>query len=102
MRELKTLGIRTPENDKFLRFFSMVQDAAKEKKSVFFLDSGEGNEITDDDINAEDLTGWLIPSDKADSFSQIYTSFKELDKFDDFYVFVSWKKKDSKFIINFS
>ena len=54
------VGLRTQENMKFLAFFKLVQEAASELNSVFFLDSGEGNLFKDDNIECEDLSGWLI------------------------------------------
>ena len=32
------LGLRTQETNKFILFFELVQEKAKEKESVFFLD----------------------------------------------------------------
>ena len=43
------LGLRTQETNKFILFFELVQEKAKEKESVFFLDSGDGNEFRNRD-----------------------------------------------------
>ena len=45
MQELFQQGLRTQENSKFLSFWKIVQEEASKRDSVFFLDSGEGNEI---------------------------------------------------------
>ena len=51
MQELFQQGLRTQENSKFLNFWKIVQEEASKRNSVFFLDSGEGNEIETPEIN---------------------------------------------------
>lgn len=105
MQELFPQGLRTKENEKFLNFWKIVQEEASKLDSVFFLDSGEGNEIETNEINAEDLSGWLIPKNQANEFDSLYKSFNNeiiSKSFDDFYKIASWQKKDNSFSVTFA
>ena len=84
------VGLRTQEDDKFVKFFSLVQDIARGSNSVFFLDSGEGNEIITSEFEGEDLFGWLIPNEKSEEFKREYLSFDVSEKWDPFFKFANW------------
>ena len=65
------MGLR--ENDptvdeRFLKYFSIVQSAAAERGSVFFLFCGEDHDLITDEIDCQDLSGWFIPEDDAEDF----------------------------------
>ena len=67
------LGIRVEDdaNDKkFMRFFDVIQRAAKEQGCVFFSYSGESHELINDKFDGEDLSGWLIPISEAEEFNK--------------------------------
>ena len=85
-------GLRTQENDKFIRFFKLVQAEAAKKKAVFFADCGQGDVFENKHIECEDMCGWLIPEAMAEEFTPLFmdNSEKQHD-FDDFYVFVDYK-----------
>ena len=105
MQELLPQGLRTQENSKFLSFWKIVQEEASKRDSVFFLDSGEGNEIETPEINAEDLSGWLIPKDQANEFDVLFKSFDNDNiskKFDDFYMIASWQKRHDSISVKFA
>ena len=98
-------GLRTQEDDSFQKFFGIVQSAADELGCVFFLDTGEGREFDISGIKGEDLSGWLLPKDKADGFEKIWEKFKPIpsDTDDAFYRFASWADTGSGHItITFS
>lgn len=89
----KIQGLRTQENDKFLNFWKIVQSEAEKQNSVFFLDCGDGNEMTTDEFNAEDLFGWLVPNNKVSNFEALFDNFLDEDindMFDDCYKSVTW------------
>lgn len=92
---MEMLGLRTQESEKFNTFFSAVQDAAKKEKKIFFLDAGDGNEFSTDEMEGEDLLGWLIPEDQAEDFASEFENFKEAEEWDDFYVTVDCSMEDS-------
>lgn len=95
-------GLRTQENTKFLEFFKQVQAAAAKKNAVFFLDSGEGNLFENETIECEDLSGWLIPDDKAEEFEETFMANNEIkDKWNEFGTFVSWRMDGESLIVTF-
>lgn len=90
------VGLRTQEDSKFLNFWEIVQKSANSIGKVFFLDCGEGNCFEDNNIECENLTGWLIDIQKANEFEKVFNSDEHInDKWSDFLAFASWKK-DSK------
>ena len=44
------VGVRTRENDKFLKFWAIVQNEAQKSNKTFFLDCGDGQEYEDENI----------------------------------------------------
>ncbi len=64
-------GLPEPEGDKFLRFFTLVQEAAKEQGAIFFLETGDGHDFENDDLDGADLFGWVIQEAEADEFETI-------------------------------
>ncbi len=91
-------GLRTQETNKFEKFFAIVQDAARKKNCVFFLDSGDGREFETDSLEGEDLMGWLIPSDKATEFTKEWETGDVSDEWSDFYVWATWENADHPII----
>lgn len=60
-----------------------------------FLDCGEENCFEDDNIECENLTGWLIDIDKSNEFEVIFKSFSNIDDvWNDYLAFVAWHKND--------
>lgn len=90
-------GLRTQENDKFKRFFSLVQKEAEKKNAVFFSDCGQGDVFENNQFECEDLCGWLIPTEQVKDFEPLFRKDdKRQHDFDDFYVSVDFKVKDDK------
>ena len=96
MREL-----RTQEGNKFKKFFEIIRKEAKKRKSVFFVDCGEGREVFTEDIEGEDLSGWLIPEDKADIFQAEFDAGYVSEKWNDYVFFAIWKKEEDGISIAF-
>lgn len=94
-------GLRTQESKKFVRYFSIVQNKALEKKSVFFLDSGDGKEFETDEMEGENLQGWLVPFERVEEFESKWLKKEEDDKFIDFFCFVEWEKTENNIEIKF-
>lgn len=84
------VGLRTQEGSEFLRFFGLVQAEAEKRKSVFFLECGEGNEFSGDGIEGEDLRGWLIPAEDADEFEKVWLNGDPGDEWEDNIVWAVW------------
>ena len=56
----------------FVRYFSIVQDAAKRLGCVFYLWSPEARDGQVGDVWCEDLSGWLVPAHDADAFEDVW------------------------------
>ena len=81
-------GLRTQatESKAFLRFFELVQEAANDLESVFFLDTGDCKDIPYKDMELDDLFGWLVPRDKASSFERAFLNEMHPSEGDEFLI----------------
>lgn len=95
-------GLRTQEGQKFEKFFALIQNEAMNEKKVFFLDSGEGQEFETDEMEGENLSGWLVPVKEADEFEKQFIK-RDIDeeKWDDFYSFARWSWSNRQIKITF-
>lgn len=97
------LGLRTQEDDGFMRFMKIVEDEAAERNSVFFLDTALGDEISLGNIEGDNCTGWLIPKDKVDSFNEIFKSGNiDPREWDKYYVVAEPSIENDSFFIRFN
>lgn len=94
-------GLKTPEGDKFIAFFKLVQEEAKKLHSVFFLECGEGNDFSADHIEGEDLRGWLIPEEQADRFERIWLMEEPDEKWENNIAWALWSGKPNNLEIEF-
>lgn len=70
-----TTGLKPDDptiDERFLAYFSIVQEAAADLGCAFFLFCGEDHDLITDEIDCQDLTGWLVPSDKVADFEPIW------------------------------
>lgn len=88
-------GLRKQETDKFEKFFSIVQNAARENRCVFFLDAGDGRDFETDTLEGENLMGWLIPNDKVFEFKKEWETGDVSDDWSDFFVWAIWENADN-------
>lgn len=93
------LGLKTQENEKFRNFWKKVQLEASKQQSIFFLNCGEGKNFETDTMEGEDLSGWLIPKDKANLFEKEWLKNKVSDKWVDNMFWVEWKKINDEIFI---
>ena len=94
-------GLRTQEGKRFENFFELVQAAAKKQNAVFFLDCGEGREIETETLSGEDLSGWLIPDEKAVAFEKVFQTGDVPGEWAQFICFASWLDVDGTVEIRF-
>ena len=87
-------GLRTQESNEFNKFFELVQKAAKKLGKVFFLDCEDGNDGVVEGLEVCNLSGWLIPKDKANEFEKIWKREEEDDYWSDFICLVRWKEEN--------
>jgi hypothetical protein len=94
-------GLRTQENGKFNKFWKLVQEAAKKQNKIFFCDCGEGREFFLEDMEGEDLRGWLIPEDQTKEFEPEWTEDNVSDKWIDNIFWAEWKDTDGIITVDF-
>ncbi|MCD7950530.1 MAG: hypothetical protein LUG12_09765 [Erysipelotrichaceae bacterium] len=95
------LGLRTHESEGFNNFFKIVQEAAKQRNCVFFLCNAENNYKVINNIECQDLFGWLIPENVASLFINDYMFFNESDDWVDYMLFAEWTEENDSIIIKF-
>lgn len=84
-------GLRMQESEKFKKFFKLVQNAAKQKGFVFFMDCGQGKVYENEDVECEDLCGWLVLEKDASEFNQLFLEGLEQQySFDTLYCYVDF------------
>lgn len=83
-------GLKTQEGKKFERFFALVQQAAAKEDAVFFLECGEGNDFSTDQMEGEILRGWLIPNKQADKFEKVWLKGSPGDEWADHIAWATW------------
>lgn len=89
---------------RFEPFFKLVQDTANKQGAQFFMDSGEGRDIVTEEFEGEDISGWLIPMEKADEFEKdwMQKQGKDMDdRWDPYFLFAIWSLVDGKVEIEF-
>ena len=85
-------GLRTQENEKFRRYFELVQAQAGKQNAVFFTDCAEGKLFVDDVYECEDLFGWLIPLELVSAFEKLYMeNAEEQENYDDYYCLADYE-----------
>lgn len=94
-------GLRTQEDNEFLIFFKIVQEEANKRGFVFFMDFGECKDIKYKDMILDELFGWGIPLNKADTFEKLYNDRNIAEKWDKYCIWVIPESKNGNLIINF-
>ncbi len=95
------LGLRTQETKKFINFMELIQKEAEKEDKVFFLEAGDGNGFETEEMEGEELTGWLIPSDKVEEFKSIWENDEIDDEWIDFFTFVDWEESNGEIKVSF-
>ena len=89
-------GLKTQEGNSFVEFFKLVQAEAKKLNSVFFLECGEGNDFSGDNIEGEDLRGWLIPVKQADNFERAWMNGDPGEEWESHIAWALWSGNTNK------
>lgn len=95
------IGLRTKEDEKFIRYFKIVQKEAEKNGFVFFLDFGECNDIKYNDMIIDELFGWKIPVGKAKEFEKVFIYRKNTSEWDKYCSWVIPKINDDILTIDF-
>lgn len=97
-------GLKGQENERFERFFALIQQAAARQNAVFFAFAGEGKTFETPQMEGEEMSGWLIGKDKADSFEKQWqenNSLPALEEWSDNLVWATWTMQDGTPAIQF-
>ena len=96
-------GLKSKESEKFNRYFALIQKAASELNSVFYAHAGDGNDFETDELEGEEVMGWLIPADKSEEFEPIWAENESLldEDWTEYFVWAVWEIVDGKLIISF-
>ncbi len=94
-------GLRTQESEKFNIFFALIQKEAEKKNHIFYADAGDGNDFETEDMEGENMMGWLIPTEKAPEFESLWKKSEVGDEWADFYVWAVWSKEQGNIRIHF-
>lgn len=94
-------GLRTQENDKFCRYFALVQTEAEKHGAVFFVEAGDGNDYVTDSLECEDLMGWLIPNTKIQEFEPLWRTYRVDDAWTDYFLWAEWYLEDGDIHVRF-
>ena len=98
----KIRGIRTEENEAFCNYFRIVQKEAEKQGCFYFADCGEGHELFMEQLEGENLSGWLIPIEKADVFEKFFLDNNVPDEWDEYWCCAEWSIEDGQVIIQFN
>lgn len=95
-------GLKTQESEKFNKFWELVQKAALKQDKKFFLDCGEGREFFLEDMEGEDLRGWLIPLDKVKEFEPVWKADNISDDWIDNISWAEWSNVNGIVTVEFN
>lgn len=84
-----------------MRFFSLVQNCASARHCVFFLECGDGRDFSGEEMEGEDLQGYLIPKEKADDFEREWLSDQIGERWEDCFCFAVWKMTEHALTVDF-
>ena len=91
----------TIRNEKFAMYFSIVDQAAKDRDCIFFISEADGHEFYEEDMEGDDLWGWLIPRESADEFEKLWAEGKENDEWDDYFLCAEWRREADGYPVEF-
>lgn len=94
-------GLRKDEGERFHRFFSLIQEEAEKKNSVFFADAGDGNDFETPTMEGENMMGWLIPFEKAEEFEPLWKTSTVDDSWTAFFLWAVWSMNTDNITITF-
>lgn len=89
-----SLGIRfqaDADDKRFMRYFDLVQQSARERGHVFFLDTVDDHCVDTEEMDLGDLAGWLVPNSGADEFSERFATLGLTDDDAELYAFAVWE-----------
>lgn len=95
-------GLKSQENDKFLKFWALVENFAEKQGCIFYAECGEGHMLETDVMECEDMRGWLIPQKQASEFEKEWRINRVSDKWIDNICWAEWRVKGGKVLVEFN
>lgn len=95
-------GLKTQESEEFNHFWKIVQEKASSQEMIFFADCGEGREFFLDDMEGEDIRGWLIPKAQAEEFEKEWKNDNVSDKWIDNIFWAEWSIQNNIVSVEFN
>lgn len=103
--DFSTPGLRTEENDKFKKFWKLVENEAEKQGCFFFSQCGDGHEDENDEMEFSDMFGWLIPKE---FYNEALKHYEDMDEdyitlhYDKYFKSMEWESVNGKIIIHFN
>lgn len=96
-------GLRMQESDNFNRYWELIQESAAKCGCIFFGFAGEGRDFEQDNMEGEDFSGWLVPTECANDFETAWNE-KMFSMFETDYdfVFAEWEEIDGEINVSFN
>lgn len=82
-------------------FTAILHEAAAALSCLFYEYSGEDNWNETDTLFCENVSGWLVPLDKANAFAKTNEEDRWENQWSDFFVFAEWRQEGSDIKIDF-
>lgn len=90
------------KEQKFNRFWEVVQNTAFQQGKKFFMECGEGREFFLEDMEGEDLRGWLIPLELSEVFEPEWMQNDISDKWIDNIFWAEWENTNGVITVKFN
>ncbi len=97
-------GLRTPLDKRSENYFSLVENAAKRKGCIFFLECETGmHDLELPEYSLFDAGGWLVPEKDVEAFAKDYEEYKEdsTDRWDAYFCWAKWEYENGEITIRF-
>jgi len=84
-------------------FWEIVQQEAKKRGCVFFIESVSGKDFEFGDFQCDEIFGWLIPQSMENEFKPLWEKDEadEAQEWDPFFVLEKWKIEGDSVLIDF-
>ena len=97
-------GLRTPLDNRSENFFAIVEETAKKRGCIFFLESETGtHDLELEKYSLFDSSGWLVPEKDVEKFEKEYRAFEESedDRWTKYFCWAAWEYNDATIKIHF-
>ena len=86
----------------FLRYFELVQEAAREAGGTYFILGGDGDVEYVGDMECETLTGWVVPDGEVEAFEPLWEADEVDNSYDHLFATAHWEKSGNGVNVTFN